>query len=293
MELTFIGTGLMGRPMIENLLINGHAVRVWNRTAEKAKRLAAKGATVAASPKEACTGADVVLSCLSDDASVRAVFGDADVLDALADGAVHLSMTTISPGCAREMARLHAAHGVGYVAAPILGRPDLVAACKQGHLLSGPSAGKAKAREVLTPISLIVFDVGEEVGAANVAKLAFNFLIASAVEGMSEAFAFLEASGLDPGTFHQIMTATLFGCPLYEGYGQQILDRSYEEPGFKLSLGLKDIRLAAEAATAVNARLPLAEVLRARFERAIEHGRAGMDWSAVSAEARQEAGLSV
>jgi 3-hydroxyisobutyrate dehydrogenase-like beta-hydroxyacid dehydrogenase len=293
MELTFIGTGLMGRPLIENLLTDGHAVRVWNRTTEKAAPLAERGATVARTAKDACAGSSLVLSCLSDDDSVRAVFSDPGLLDSLANGAVHVSMTTISPACARELARSHAEHGVTYTAAPILGRPDLVAACQQGHLLSGPAVGKEQARQVLEPVSQIVFDMGDDVGAANAAKLAFNFLIASAVEAMSEAFAFLEASGLDSGTFHQIMTMTLFGCPLYQGYGQQILERSYEVPGFKLSLGLKDVRLAAQAADEIDARLPLADVLRSRFEQAMEHGRGGMDWSAVSAEAREEAGLPV
>jgi len=291
MELTFIGTGMMGRPMIENLLADGDAVTVWNRTAEKAEPLAAKGAAVATSAVEAAAGATLVLSCLADDRAVRAVFEDAELLDALGDGAVHVSMSTISPACARDLAHTHAEHGVAYVASPILGRPDFVAERKQAHLLSGARAAKEAARPVLERVGLAVIDLGEEVGAANVSKLAFNFLIASAVEAMSEAFAAVEASGLDPRRFHEMITATLFGCPLYEGYGRQILDRSYEQAGFKLALGLKDVRLAVQAAQAAGARLPLAELLEERFEAAIEHGRGEMDWSAVSAEARREAGL--
>ncbi len=291
MELTFIGTGLMGRPMAENLLADGGDITVWNRTREKAEPLADAGAVLAASAAEACTGARLVLSCLADDRAVRAVFADADLLDSLADGAVHVSMSTISPDCARDLARAHAAHGVVYVAAPILGRPDSVAERKQAHLLSGGDDGKEAAREVLEPVARKTIDLGEEVGAANVAKVAFNFLIASAIEAMSEAFALVEASGLDPRAFHEMLTATLFGCPLYESYGRQILDRSWQEPGFKLALGLKDVRLAGQAAGAAGARMRLAELLEERFAAAIEHGRGEMDWSSVAAEARLDAAL--
>ncbi len=293
MELTFLGTGMMGRPMIENLLADGDRVTVWNRTPEKARPLAEKGATVAASALEACTGARLVLSCLADDRSVQAVFDDPGLLDALGDGAVHVSMTTISPDCARDLARLHAEHGVAYLAAPILGRPDFVAERKQAHLLSGEAAAKEAVRPLLERVGRKVIDLGEEARAANVSKVAFNFLIASAIEAMSEAFAVIEASGLDPRAFHEMITATLFGCPLYEGYGRQILDRSYETAGFKLTLGLKDVRLAQGAAESVGAEMPLADLLEERFEDAIEHGRGGMDWSAVAAEARRDAGLEV
>jgi 3-hydroxyisobutyrate dehydrogenase-like beta-hydroxyacid dehydrogenase len=291
MELTFLGTGMMGRPMIENLLADGDRVTVWNRTAGKAHPLAEKGASVAASALVACAGARVVLSCLADDRSVRAVFEDPELLDALGDGAVHVSMTTISPGCARDLARLHAEHGVAYLAAPILGRPDFVAERKQAHLLSGEAGAKEAVRPLLERVGRKVIDLGEEPGAANVSKVAFNFLIASAIEAMSEAFAVVEASGLDPRAFHEMITATLFGCPLYEGYGRQILDRSYREPGFKLTLGLKDVGLAQQTASAAGARMPLADLLEKRFEAALEHGRGDMDWSAVAAEAREDAGL--
>lgn len=293
MELTFIGAGLMGRPMIQNLLEDGRVVRVWNRSPEKAEPLAEFGARIAATARDACAGANVVLSCLSDDPAVRAVFDDGALLAGLGEGAVHVSMSTISPECARELARTHADHGVTYVAAPILGRPDAVAARTQAHLVSGPERGKAVARQLLEPVSRGVIDMGEEVGAANVAKLAFNFLIASALEAMSEAFAVVEKSGLDPRDFHQMLTSTLFGCPMYEGYGRKILDRGYETPGFKLSLGLKDVRLAAAAARGVDARMALADLLESRFQEALEHGRGDMDWSAVSAESREEAGLPI
>jgi len=293
MKLSFIGTGMLGRPMIENLLADGDAVTVWNRSAERARPLAERGATIAASPEEACRGADTVLSCLADDDAVRALFGD-EVLAALGEGAVHVSMSTISPACAGELAERHAHHGVHYVAAPVLGRPDLVAKRGQGYLISGESEAKERARPILERLGENgggTFDFGEDAGAAHAAKLCFNFLIASALEAMAEAFAVVEKSGLDPRAFHEMITSTLFGCPLYTGYGRQINDRGWQEPLFKLSLGLKDVRLANGMADAVGAPMRLARLLEERFREAVDHGRGGMDWTAVAAEVRAEAGL--
>lgn len=293
MNLAFIGTGMLGRPMIESLLADGDAVTVWNRTEETARPLAERGATIAASPKEACLGTDTVLSCLADDDAVRAVFGD-EVLEALGEGgeaAIHVSMSTISPACAEELAERHARHGVRYVAAPVLGRPDLVAKRGQGYLISGEADAKERARSILERIGKGTFDFGETAGAAHTAKLGFNFLIASAVEAMAEAFAVVEAGGLDPRHFHQMITSTLFGCPLYEGYGRQINDRGWETPLFKLSLGLKDMRLARRTAEDAGVRMRLAEVLEERLREAVEHGRGSMDWTAIAAEVREEAGL--
>jgi len=295
MELAFIGTGMMGRPMIDNLLADGDTVTVWNRTAEHARPVAERGATLAGSPAEACTGKSLVLSCLSDDDAVRSVFGRDDVLEALGEaGAVHLSMSTISAGCADELAAGHDDAGAAYVAAPILGRPDFVAARKQGYLISGAGEAKGAARPVLERLGREgggVFDFGDAPAAAHVAKIEFNFLIASALEAMAEAFSVVEKARLDPRAFHQMATSTLFGCPLYVNYGQQINERRHEDALFKLSLGAKDIRLAAQTAEAMGSRARLVELLGGRFQEALDHGRGEQDWTAIAEEVRAEAGL--
>ena len=296
MRIAFLGAGMMGRPMVENLLDDGDSVAVWNRTAARARPLQERGAELASSPAAACAGADLVLSCLADDGAARAVCETPGTVRSIADGAgVHVSMSTISPACARELAARHEQGGAGYVAAPILGRPDLVAARRQGHLLSGGPEPKEATRPVLERLGREgagVFDFGDRPEAAHVAKIAFNLLIASALEAMAEAFSLLEVAGLDPEPFHETATGTLFGCPLYEGYGRQILERCWEEPLFKLELGLKDVRLADRTADENGARLRLAELLEERFEDAVDSGRGSMDWTAIAAEVREEAGLS-
>jgi len=295
MDLAFIGTGMMGRPMVDNLLADGDTVTVWNRTAEHAQPLVDHGATLAASPAEACAGKPLVLSCLADDPAVRSVFDRDDVLDALgAAGAVHLSMSTISAACADELAARHEDAGAAYAAAPILGRPDFVAARKQGFLLSGSADARASARPVLERLGSEgggVFDFGDAPSAAHVAKIELNFLIASALEAMAEAFAVVEKAGLDPHAFHQMATSTLFGCPLYVNYGRQINERRHDDALFKLALGAKDVGLAGQTADALGARARLVELLGERFQQALDHGRGGQDWTAIAEEVRSEAGL--
>lgn len=291
MHLGFIGAGLMSAPMIENLLDDGHSVAVWNRTAAKADRLADRGARVVGRASEVCETGGVVLSCLADDASLDAVFADGSVVAAMGPGAVHVSMSTISAACARRLHSGHAAAGQHYVAAPIIGRPDAVKARMPSFIVSGDAAAKARIADLLASLSRKVFDFGPEAGAANIAKISFNFMIAAAVEAMGEAFALVEKSGLDPKSFYDMLVASPFGCPLYENYGRMIYQRNWERPLFKLELGLKDVRLAASTAADCDARMRLGELLEARFSEAVLHGLGNKDWTAVGIDIRAEAGL--
>ncbi|MDQ2821347.1 MAG: NAD(P)-binding domain-containing protein, partial [Pseudomonadota bacterium] len=124
MTIAFLGLGAMGQHMATNLLTSGQPLTVWNRSQDPVQALVAQGARAAATPAE-CGLADVVFSMLADDDATRAVLVDGGVLAAMAPGSVHVNMATVSVAFAREMAALHVARGVGYVAAPVLGRVDV------------------------------------------------------------------------------------------------------------------------------------------------------------------------
>ena len=122
----FVGLGQMGRAMAERLGQAGHQLRVWNRTRERAEGI--QNATVCATPREAASGAAVVLSSLADDGAVRAVVYGADgVLAGLGEGSPHAGLSTISPALGRELAERHSAAGRVFVSAPVVGRPDAAA----------------------------------------------------------------------------------------------------------------------------------------------------------------------
>ncbi len=291
MRIGYLGIGLMGEPMVANLLADGHEVTVWNRTAGKTAGVAALGARVAETAAEACA-AGVVLSCLADDDALDTVFAGDDVLRTLGAGGVHVSISTISAQCATRLSAAHAQAGVHYVAAPIIGRPDAVRARVPSFLTAGDEGAKARVRPVLEKLSRRIFDFGTTASAANVVKINFNFMIATTIEALAEAFAVVEKHGIDPKAFYEMVIGTAFGCPIFENYGRQLSQHGWNNVGFKLALGLKDVRLAQGTAAAVGARMRLGELLEARFSAAVEHGYGDLDWTAIALDVRAEAGVA-
>ncbi len=287
-----VGLGGMGSGMAGRLLDHGFRVKVWNRTASAADTLVARGAERADSPAQAVEPDGCVITMLANDAAVEAVTtGPGGIATRLGADGVHISMSTISVALARALAERHGADGAAFVAAPVFGRPDAAASGRLWILHSGGAAAKARARPVLEAISQGIFDIGEAPDAAPAGKIAGNFLIASAIEVMSEAFALLEKRGVDARIFHDMMSRTLFAAPIYQNYGRFILDQAFSPPGFKLPLGAKDIGLALAAGAESNVPLPMASLLRDRFVAAMAQGRGDLDWTAIAINARKDAGL--
>ena len=290
MDVGFIGLGHMGSGMARNLIKAGHRVRVWNRSPGPAEELVRDGAEAAPTPAQAFD-ADAVVTMLSADDVVREVILDAGLLDNARPGLVHIVSSTISVAFAQELERAHEAAGIGYVAAPVLGRPDVAAAGELNILVAGRPDAVARVRPLLDALGKRIWPIGDQPHLANLAKLACNFTLASAIETMAEAFALARRYDLDPQILMEVLTGSLFAAPAYKTYGPMIVEQRYEPANFKLPLGLKDVRLALEAGEAVGAPLPFASVLRDNFVDAIGHGDQDKDWSAIAAVAARRAGL--
>ena len=290
MSIGFIGLGGMGAAIAGNLVRKSLDLVVWNRSPGAADALVADGARRAASPAEAFAS-DVVFSMLADDKVVEEVIVRSGAIDRAGRGTVHVNMATVSVEAAKSLAAEHARRGLGYVAAPVLGRPDAAAAGGLAVLMAGPDDAKAKVRPILELASRAVFDLGDAPFKANVVKIACNFSLASMIETLGEAGALAKANGVEPAQLFEIMTATLFAAPAYRVYAPLIAERRFEPAGFKLPLGLKDVRLALAAGEAMNAALPIASLLRDNFLAAIAHGDGEKDWSALAGEAFRRAGL--
>ena len=239
MDIGFIGLGEMGVAMVQNMLKAGHTVRVWNRSPQRAEPLAAAGARVVSSPAEAFSG-DAVFSMLADDAALRAVI-DAPLLEHAPRGLIHVNMATISVALAEELAHAHALRGLHYVAAPVLGRPDVAAAGKLTIVAGGPAEAIDRVQPVLDVIGQKTWRIGSLPQQANVMKLAANFMIGSAVETLGEAASLVTAHGVTMQDFLDVITSGLFQGPVYQGYGKMIAERRYEPALFKARLGLKEI----------------------------------------------------
>jgi 3-hydroxyisobutyrate dehydrogenase-like beta-hydroxyacid dehydrogenase len=290
MKIGFIGLGAMGAAIAANILRAGHKLVVWNRSPGPVAALAAQGAVAAAKPEEALAG-DALFTMLANDAAIREVGLDGHLLGKAAAGLVHVNLATVSVAFARELATAHAARGLGYVAAPVFGRPDFAAAAKLTVVAAGKPADVAKVKPVLEKIGVRVAVVGEEPAQANLFKIAGNFMIASAIETIGEAAALLRKGGVDPALFIDVLANGLFACPAYQGYGKLIATQAYEPAGFKLRLGFKDAGLTLAAARELETAMPLASVVHDHFLEAMAAGWSEKDWSALGALAAERAGL--
>ena len=291
MEMGFIGLGAMGEPMARNLIKAGHALKIYNRTRSRAEALVSQGATVADTPAAACT-AGVVATMLADDAAVEGVvFGEHGILAGLPRGGVHISHSTISTNLSRRLADAHREREQKFLAAPVFGRPDAAQAARLIVVAAGPAEAVERCHPALEAIGRKLFVIGPDPPAANTVKLAGNFLIASMLETLGEAFALLRKSGVDPATFLEIMVGSFFQSPVYENYGKIIAEQRYEPAGFKLRLGLKDVRLIMAAADEAGAPMPIASLIRDNLISGIEQGLGDLDWSAVARVAALKSGL--
>ena len=288
MNIGFIGTGSMGAAMIPHLVDAGHRVGVWNRSLASAEAI--KGVTVLSTPAEAFRN-EVVLTMLADDAAVRSVVIDSSALAAAHPACVHAMMATISPDMADELLALHRAAGVAYVAAPVMGIPAVAARAELNILVAGDLRDIAVVQPLFDLLGQKTWVLGTDPKHANIAKIAGNMMITLAIEAMGEATALTESYGLKAADFLNVVTNTTLSSPSYKRYGGYIASNTYT-PGFKLTLGLKDINLALDAARTRNAQLPAVEIVRQNMIAAVDAGFGSMDWSVLAKQARRRGGLS-
>jgi 3-hydroxyisobutyrate dehydrogenase-like beta-hydroxyacid dehydrogenase len=292
MKVGFIGLGNMGLPMAKNLLAAGHEVAVWNRTQAKAAPLQQQGARVAATPAEAARGAEVVFTMLADDTALeQAVFGDQGVHTGLGKGAVHVSSSTISVARSERLAEAHGRAGQGYVSAPVFGRPDAAAAKQLWVIAAGAQADVERCRPLLEALGRGLTVLSEKASAANVVKLSGNFLIASMMEALGEAFALTRKSGVEAKVFFEVFQSVFARGPIFERYAQLIAEEKYSPAGFPMKLGLKDVGLVLDAGRAAQVPMPLASLLRDQYLGGVAQGHGELDWSALGALVAERAGL--
>ena len=289
MDIGFIGLGQMGKGMATRLVEAGHRLVVWNRSPAPAAALEACGARVGASAADALD-AEIVVTMLADDAAVEAVWLEHDLAARMPSGAIHLNMASVSLRLARRLRDAHAAAGAEYVSAPVFGRPAFAATGQLDIVAAGPRAAIARCTPLFETMGRSWFDVGSEATHANVVKIARNFVLASIIESLGEAFALVEKSGVAPSAFHEIITSTAMSCPAYKNYGRLIIDRPAEAT-FTVKLGLKDVELALQAGGDTAVPMPLAALMREQHLGAIARGYGEREWAAVGNYIAENAGL--
>ena len=292
-NIGFIGLGLMGLPMAANLIKAGHGLTVYNRSTEKARPLVEQGAKLVQRAQDVVSEGGVVFTMVGDDRALEEVtLGPEGFGPRLGKDGIHVCMATVSPDVARRLAAWHAQRGSHYVAAPVFGRPPAAAAAKLWILCAGAPAPRARVQPLLQALGQGIFDFGNDPGAANVVKVAGNFLISCIIEGMAEALTVGEKSGIDRQAMADCYVRALFPCPVYQNYAPMVVAGGAADIGFALRLGLKDNDLVLAAAEKVSAPMPFASVLHDRFVSAVARGRGEADWTAIVANVAEDAGLA-
>jgi 3-hydroxyisobutyrate dehydrogenase len=274
-----LGTGTMGAPMARNLLRAGFGVRVWNRTPDRAAELVDGGARLGSDPADAASGADVLITMLTDGATVEGVMSGPDgALSMLRSGSIWLQMSTVGVEWTDRLAELADLHGVAFVDAPVSGSSE---PAERGELeiLAG---GAGQVRPRVQPI----FDVLgrrtvwlDRVGDGSRLKLALNNWLVVLVEAMSETLAFSAAIGLEPHQFLESIAGGPLASPYATTKGAAMLDAHFV-PGFPLRHAVKDAELAMSAAERNGAELTLTGALLSRWREAVLEGHGNDDVAA-------------
>jgi 3-hydroxyisobutyrate dehydrogenase-like beta-hydroxyacid dehydrogenase len=292
-RIGFIGLGHMGSAMAANLAKGGLAVLGYVRKAARKAELKALGIQ----PTNDMTdlfGCDVVITMVSDDAAAHEiVFGNGSsagrgLAAGLKPGALHLSMSTISPGMSSTIAAEHV--GQHYVAAPVFGNPDAAKARELYVIAAGKPDQIERAKPLFDLLGQHTFVVGPDPASANLVKLAGNAMTATSLEVLAEILALMRKRGVEPEKFIDIMTSTMFGSRVHTIYGAKMVHHNFT-PGFAFPLALKDVRLALVEADAASVPMPSVDVVHNRLVAGVARGHGGLDWSALALIATEEAGL--
>jgi 3-hydroxyisobutyrate dehydrogenase len=276
-----LGTGTIGEPLARNIAGAGFDVRVWNRTREKADRLAQHGATVCDTAAEAARGAELVLTVLAD------VDATADTVEQVEfeDGAVWIQSATVGVDGAERLAELAQEKGVAFVDAPVLGTRKPAEDGKLVVLASGPDDALDRCAPLFDAIGGQTRRLGPVPNGSKL-KMVTNLWLLAVTEGAAEAIALAEGLGLDPREFLATMEGSQIDTPYLHLKGEAMLDRKLD-PSFKLELAAKDASLVLEAAARAGVEARVGRAVREAFERGVELGHGDEDMAAVYFAARR------
>lgn len=270
----------MGAPMAANLLKQGFEVTVYNRTAEKCKPLVNQGARLASSPREAAREADTVITMVSDDASIAAVYEGADgVLAGLAPGKTVIDCSTISPALEKKLASLVGEKACSFLDAPVTGSSPAAIEGTLVFMVGGDADVLAGQMDIFDCLGKKVLHMGEN-GAGAVAKLAHNTIVGINNLALAEGFAIASKSGLPADRFLELVQLGSAGSKAAELKGRKIIEHDFTNQ-FSLALMLKDLKLASSLTDGASIPTPMLNLAKSLFQAGQTEGFGDEDLSSV------------
>ena len=291
-KIAYLGLGTMGSGMASNLLKAGYQLTVWNRSAEKCKPFARKGARVADSPADAARDVDLVIYILSNDEAVEdVVLGANGILRGIQEGQIAIDMSTVLPETSLRELEAYAKRGVDFLDAPVFGSKQESAEAKLWIMAAGNKAIFEKVKPVLTKLGQTVHYFGKN-GNATAMKLVGNLIVALELEALSEGLVLARKAGLDLSTVMEVVKVADFRSPLLASNGQNILKRDFST-SFALKLMLKDAGLIEKFAGSLRSPIPGLRVVEKNLKSAVALGFEKENASAVIKALEKEAGVEV
>jgi len=271
-KIAFLGAGMMGQPIVRNFLRGGHAVTVYNRTQDKAQPLQALGAALAATPKEAAAGADVIFSSLSNDDASRVTWTGPDgALQAeLKTGAYAIEMSTVSLTWVAELNELAKHRGLHFLDCPVAGRPDVAEAGQLKIFAGGATEDVDAMRPVLDAISKGVMHVGS-VGSGITFKLIYNVMGALQVAACAEGMQACEAAGIDLAVAAEGFSTGATGSPHVIRHARYMAENSHEDPvQFSGRMRIKDMTYGIQLIEDVGGQSIIGHAAKQVFEQMLD-----------------------
>jgi len=275
-RIAFLGTGLMGAPMCQNLLSADLLLTVWNRSQAKTEPLAKRGAEIADSPQSAVAEADVVITMLSDGTAVADIMFNQGVAEAIRESATRIDMSSIGADEAIEHAKRHVKRGVRYLDAPVSGGTKGAAAGELAIMAGGDAETFAAMQPVFAPLGQATH-VGPN-GCGQLAKLANQVIVAITIGAVSEALILAGGGGADRAKVREALQGGFASSRILTEHGQRMVKRDFE-PGGPARFQLKDLRNALSAAERLGLDLPITRLLHDLFDAMVQSGKGGMDHS--------------
>ncbi len=276
-KIAFVGLGLMGTPMATRLIEAGHHLTVWNRTIEKTKPLADRGASVASTPAQAAAGVDAAITMLTNaEALEQVVLGEDGLAAALTPGRLLTDMSTVGPEAVRTVAA-RLPHGVTMVDAPVRGSVAEATAGRLAIFVGADESTFERVAAILAPLGTLYHVGGPGAGAAT--KVVVNSVLGAAIAAFGEALALGDALGLDRSVLLDVLAESPIGGTVQAKRAN--VESGHYPPSFKLSLALKDLRLVTQIADWAGRRVRVASASRDWLEQAAENGAGDLDFSAV------------
>ena len=280
-HVAFIGLGTMGSGMASRLLAANFPLSLYSRSRDKALAFSAAGAKVANSPREAASGADIVISMVADDVASRDVWlGENGALAGTSSGSVLIESSTLTAGWVKELAGAAEHKGCEFLDAPVTGSKPQAASGELIFLVGGSAATLERVRPVLSVLGRDAIHLGPH-GSGAMMKLINNFLCGVQAASVAEATSMISAAGLDRGKAMSILAAGAPGSAIVKRIASRLESNDFD-PNFTLKLMAKDLSYAVKEASAQELRLQTASSALGIFEQAIAAGHGDEDFSAVT-----------